>query len=275
MGKQMKRFKYRIKKISKSLLSECMDGFLYILWFSSRPLTEKILTSCLEDRFRKEAIYANVNRLYRKGFISKIKRKNRIMINLQKAPEYIIWSDLERLKVEKYKSKWDGLWRLVIYDIPEKQRYKRDALRRYLKELGFGKIQESCWVSPYDFSSQIHNFCATQKSLSHICIYEGNLFAGKDIDNLVEEVWRLKQLNEEYKKFIDVCKEGLEKIETEELNPKECYNVYFQLYSTFAETIRKDPFLPRVFVKDWLRESAERLFKKFSQVASHNLLRVI
>lgn len=44
---------------------------------------------------------------------------------------------------------WDGTWRLVIFDVPEKYRYQRDYLRDLLKGLGFFQLQKSTWITPY------------------------------------------------------------------------------------------------------------------------------
>lgn len=52
----------------------------------------------------------------------------------------------EKLKIEDSKE-WDGLWRLVIFDIPEDQRIARDLLRFKLKEWGFKQIQKSVWAT--------------------------------------------------------------------------------------------------------------------------------
>jgi CRISPR-associated endonuclease Cas2 len=51
--------------------------------------------------------------------------------------------------------KWDGKWRIVMFDIPEKDRAFRDVLRIHLKELGFLKLQNSVFVSPYPFEKII------------------------------------------------------------------------------------------------------------------------
>jgi len=39
---------------------------------------------------------------------------------------------------------------LVIFDIPESERHKRDHLRTLLRELAFEKIQQSVWATKYD-----------------------------------------------------------------------------------------------------------------------------
>lgn len=50
---------------------------------------------------------------------------------------------------------WDRRWRIVIFDIPEKDRQFRDILREHLKELQFLKLQKSVFVSPYPFEKPI------------------------------------------------------------------------------------------------------------------------
>lgn len=51
--------------------------------------------------------------------------------------------------------KRDGVWKLVIFDIPETQKYVRVILRAKLKSLHFKKWQNSIWASPYALDSEI------------------------------------------------------------------------------------------------------------------------
>ncbi len=46
--------------------------------------------------------------------------------------------------------KWDGKWRILIFDIPERRRHLRDMLRNTLRAIGFKRLQDSVWVYPYD-----------------------------------------------------------------------------------------------------------------------------
>jgi len=50
---------------------------------------------------------------------------------------------------------WDGKWRIVLFDIPEKDRNFRDILREHLRALQFFKLQHSVFVSPYPFEKPI------------------------------------------------------------------------------------------------------------------------
>jgi len=50
---------------------------------------------------------------------------------------------------------WDEKWRIVIFDVPEKIRKGRNALRSKLKELGFYELQKSVFVFPYECQKEI------------------------------------------------------------------------------------------------------------------------
>lgn len=54
-----------------------------------------------------------------------------------------------RLAVTKPR-RWDGKWRVLIFDIPEKRRNVRDQVRKTLIHLGFFRLQDSVWIFPYD-----------------------------------------------------------------------------------------------------------------------------
>ncbi|OHA41705.1 MAG: hypothetical protein A3G59_03160 [Candidatus Taylorbacteria bacterium RIFCSPLOWO2_12_FULL_47_20] len=51
--------------------------------------------------------------------------------------------------------KWDGQWRVLIFDIPEKKRGLRDKIRLTLTAMGFKHLQHSVWIHPYDCANLI------------------------------------------------------------------------------------------------------------------------
>lgn len=66
----------------------------------------------------------------------------------------ILKYSLDKMTIDKPNS-WDGLWRLVIYDVPKSKKYLRDVFRGTLKNLGFYQLQESVWLYPYPCESQV------------------------------------------------------------------------------------------------------------------------
>lgn len=50
---------------------------------------------------------------------------------------------------------WDGKWRMVSFDIPEKKKAARNALRSKLREVGFIEFQKSMFVFPYQCKDEV------------------------------------------------------------------------------------------------------------------------
>lgn len=51
--------------------------------------------------------------------------------------------------VAQKRRRWDQRWRIVMYDIHESKRKKRQFLRNTLREIGFYRLQDSVWVYPH------------------------------------------------------------------------------------------------------------------------------
>jgi CRISPR/Cas system-associated endoribonuclease Cas2 len=56
--------------------------------------------------------------------------------------------DFDNMVVGRLKT-WDQKWRLVIFDIPEKNRTSRTALSAKLRDMGFYQLQKSVWAHAY------------------------------------------------------------------------------------------------------------------------------
>ena len=55
-----------------------------------------------------------------------------------------------KFKTKEKKKRLDGKWQMVIFDIPEDIKNKRDYFRYGLKRLKYQKLQQSIWICPYD-----------------------------------------------------------------------------------------------------------------------------
>ncbi|OGG79169.1 hypothetical protein A3A39_03565 [Candidatus Kaiserbacteria bacterium RIFCSPLOWO2_01_FULL_54_13] len=61
---------------------------------------------------------------------------------------------LRALKLRKQK-RWDGKWRIVLFDIPNYMKAARDAFAATLKRLEFVHVQKSVFISPYPCEEEI------------------------------------------------------------------------------------------------------------------------
>ena len=71
---------------------------------------------------------------------------------------------LRGLEIKNYQirkpKRWDGRWRVLIFDIPERKKRVREQVRRTLHTIGFIRLQDSVWLYPYDCEDIITLFKA-------------------------------------------------------------------------------------------------------------------
>jgi len=99
----------------------------------------------------------------------------------------------ENMRIEK-QEKWDGKWRIVIFDIPEgnKRRGKvlRDAMRAKMKAMGFYQLQKSVWAHAYPCEKEIQLLCEILKISPFV-----NILVAEKIynDGALREYFRAKK----------------------------------------------------------------------------------
>lgn len=96
---------------------------------------------------KKESISRARGKLLRDGLLSK--DKNGYLILTKAGRVELARKQLAQYKIEKPR-KWDGRWRMIIFDIPERRRKTRDQIRHTLNNIGFFRLQDSIWVYPYN-----------------------------------------------------------------------------------------------------------------------------
>lgn len=80
---------------------------------------------------------------------------------------------IDRIKIER-PIKWGGKWSLVTYDIPEKKKPAREALREKLKELGFYEWQKSVFIFPFPCRDEIDSLIEFFEIRPHVRYAELN-----------------------------------------------------------------------------------------------------
>ena len=138
--------------LSGALLATLSEGkLLSITQLKRAPLIERLLKDKKENSF-----YTALSRLMRRQVVCKrgagyglgVKGqyqvlRSYVLAHQKKEHERRVKDGNEVQKV------WDGKWRVVVFDIPERQRSLRDFLRNTMKRLGAHELLRSFWVYPY------------------------------------------------------------------------------------------------------------------------------
>ncbi len=118
------------------------DPFVYI-FENEKPNKRKSI------KLKEATIKQSIRRLIKQGFVKKrgdkyfLTKVGRLVI------EYVI------KKRKAVCSKWDGKYRVVIFDIPEKERKIRNWLRQELYLLNYQKLQESVFIGKYPLPADL------------------------------------------------------------------------------------------------------------------------
>jgi len=108
----------------------------------------------MRDRIGRQAFYNALSRMKKARLIAEQNGHFKIT---EKGKLKILW-------LKRPMKEWDGKWRIVIFDIPEKKRDLRNFFRSRLKELGFRFLQESVWISPYNIADKVENLINQSKA---------------------------------------------------------------------------------------------------------------
>lgn len=101
-----------------------------------------------------------------KRVLKELEKKDVIDLQEKDSEVYVRIKDNNNISVVKYslkalldykrkKKEWSGKWTMVFFDVPEKQRRKRDYLRRFLHKLGFYQYQKSVYLFPYECEKEV------------------------------------------------------------------------------------------------------------------------
>jgi len=155
------KYKYYFKKPKSEIVKDILQwlaiaGAVYIA--ASSPYFALNLTRNIKKwrRYKKRKRLGEVfKRLQKQGCIEIRKKNYQIFIRLtEKGKKIAGWFQIDALKIKRPK-KWDGKWRILIFDIAQLKKIYREALRGKLKELEFYPLQKSVWVHPFDCRAEV------------------------------------------------------------------------------------------------------------------------
>lgn len=97
---------------------------------------------------KKSALGAALKRLREGGLVEKDVKSGEVILKLTKLGRDALGKKFDP-------NKWDGKFRIVIFDIPENKRGVRDLFRRRLKDWEFKNWQRSVWVTKNNITLEL------------------------------------------------------------------------------------------------------------------------
>ena len=122
-----------------------------LAWTAVAPNTLQLLRYLPKEKYN--LAYRSrtaAGRLVMKGHARWVEKNGKKYLRLTKAGHKALAYEQAKVALKNKKKKWDGRWRMVAFDIPERRSRTRAHLRVVMREIGFVRLQDSVWVYPYD-----------------------------------------------------------------------------------------------------------------------------
>jgi len=154
----------------------------------------------------------------------------------------------------KRQPKWSGSLWLITYDVAEKRKKDREALRLFLKSQGYGKLQDSVYVAPFDPTKLVRREIEKRQFKGEVIVSKmgiGGHIGEMSVKELISKVYDLESISEDYLLYI-------QSVSGDFLPERAPF-----LFLEYLSVLKSDPQLPQELLPvDWPGNKAFELTKK-------------
>lgn len=156
---------------------------------------------------------------------------------------------------------WDGLWHLASFEIPERNRAARDAVRNQIIDLFGGQLSGGLYLSPLGWEPWIAVVADAHGVGDRITMLKTATISHAGLSEpsaIAAQVWPVDQVHRGYAGFVSRWRARLDGIPEDRPS---AVRLAFEAADEFEAAFRADPLLPSSLVPaDFAGPSARRLF---------------
>ena len=172
----------------------------------------------------------------------------------------------------QWSRKWDGRWRLVLFDVPTTQDSRRRQLRRYLHDKGFGCLQNSVWITPDSMEREKRILVEGKINVKSLIVIEARPCAGESDAEIVAGAWDFDQINRRYAQHLKILCARPDGSLQDEAAARMLRRWAAAEYATWLDAVGNDPLLPnRILPAGYLGQQAWRRRVEVLQEAGRQL----
>lgn len=228
----------------------------------------KSMYGWIPKQYQKHNFYQLISRSFKTQLIEKIERNGEVYIRITSNGKELIQRDFPMLALQD--KPWDGKWRIVMFDVEEVNKKVRERLRGKLKELGFGMLQKSVFISPHDIMKDFIEFAQASGIKDYLYILETHKLIVGDKIEFANKIWKLEELNERYKEIVDEIGEienshmifNSDRTKKSDVEMEKYISNIKTVKNKWLKIVIEDPFLPKILLpKPWYGEVAKELVR--------------
>lgn len=146
---------YKHGELAKEILKGLAIGGFIIACFAIPNLAQVVTLFDPKHGREKYKIRRTIESLAKRKLVTVTEQgKNTLIKITERGRQRVVKFNLDEMELTRPK-KWDGLWRIIIFDIPEKKKRIRDEINFRLKGMGFEPVQKSTFITPFPCKKEI------------------------------------------------------------------------------------------------------------------------
>jgi len=171
----------------------------------------------------------------------------------------------------RWSREWDGRWRLVLFDVPTAQNAHRARLRRYLREKGFGYLQNSVWITPDSLAEERQILGGGKINVESLILLEARPCAGETDGEIVAGAWDFGRINRRYARHLEILDERPGEALVNEAAARALLRWAALEREAWLDAVTNDPLLPeRILPPDYLgRQAWHRRIEVLREAGRH------
>lgn len=151
----------------------------------------------------------------------------------------------DRDPVAQWKRRWDGKWRMVLFDVAQDKASDRTRLRRSLAARGFGYLQNSVWITPDPLTGDREALATGPVDVESLILLEARPCAGETNAEIVAGAWDFAVINRSYERHAKVLEQLPREPIVGEAAARAWHRWLREERLVWSETMSLDPLLPR------------------------------
>ena len=161
---------------------------------------------------------------------------------------------------ERGRDDWDGIWRMVIYAVPEESRAERDRVRRALTWHGFGPLAAATWISPHRRLEEVREALGGL-SATRTDLLESRALSRAADREMAFRCWDLDGLARDYTELISEYSQLPSVAALAAMPGPEALRRQVELVASYRALPFRDPDLPSALLPEgWQGRRAHTLF---------------
>ncbi len=142
---------------------------------------------------------------------------------------------------------------MVLFDMPEDRNTERVRLRRFLRDRGFGYLQNSVWITPDPLDVVAPELTTVGGDVEKLLTLQSRPCCGESDEAIVCGAWDFNLINERYRLYLKVLEEFPAPEVLRDGNPDTFSQWVGKERLAWLDALSVDPMLPaRLLPSDYL-----------------------